>query len=96
MDMGPMGKYEFLRYGRNPAGSLYGMIGAVMPKMPQMPVSIWTYYFRVPDIDTAAAAIAANGGSVVLEPIEIPGGDFSMVGVDPQGAAFALVGNRSK
>lgn len=97
MDMGPMGKYEFLRRaGDVPEGSMHGMIGAVMPKMPQMPVSMWTYYFRVPDIDTAVAAITANGGNIVQQPIEIPGGDFSMVGVDPQGAAFALVGSRRK
>lgn len=98
MDMGPLGKYEFLRHaGRAPDGSPpgHGMLGAVMPRMPQMPVSAWTYYFRVPDIDAAVAAITANGGSIVQPPIEIPGGDFSMVGVDPQGAVFALVGSRA-
>ena len=89
MDMGPMGKYEFLRHGER------GMIGAVMPRPPHVPVSAWTYYFRVPDIDTAAAAIAANGGTVVHGPQEIPGGDFSMNAVDSQGAMFALVGKRS-
>jgi len=97
MDMGPMGTYEFLwRAGHTPGGTMHWMNGAVMPKMPQMPVSMWTYYFRVADIDTAAAAITANGGTIVSQPIEIPGGDFSMVGIDPQGAAFALIGSRSK
>ena len=87
MDMGPMGKYLFLRHGE-------GMIGAIMPKMPEMPVSAWTYYFRVPDIDAAVATIEEHGGTIVQEPIEIPGGDYSMLGLDPQGAAFALVGAR--
>ncbi|PTS90116.1 VOC family protein [Sphingomonas sp. HMWF008] len=98
MDMGPLGKYEFLRHaGRAPDGSPpgHGMLGAVMPKLPEMPASAWTYYFRVPDIDVAVAAITDNGGSIVQPPIEIPGGDFSMVGVDPQGATFALVGSRA-
>ena len=98
MDMGPLATYEFLRHaGRAPDGSPpgHGMLGAVMPTMPQMPVSAWTYYFRVPDVDVAIAAITANGGSIVQPPIEIPGGDFSMVGVDPQGATFALVGSRA-
>ena len=98
MDMGPLGTYEFLRHaGRAPDGSSpgHGMLGAVMPKMPEMPVSAWTYYFRVSDIDVAIAAITANGGTIVQPPIEIPGGDFSMVGVDPQGAVFALVGSRT-
>ena len=97
MDMGPMGKYEFLRHvGHAPDGSPpgQGMLGAVMPKMPQMPVSAWTYYFRVADVDAAVATIIANGGTVTQEPIEIPGGDFSMNALDPQGAAFGLVGAR--
>lgn len=88
MDMGPMGKYLFLHHGP-------GMIGAIMPKMPQMPVCAWTYYFRVADIDVAVEAINANGGTIMHEPSEIPGGDFSMNALDPQGAAFALVGRRS-
>ncbi|ANY19969.1 27 kDa antigen Cfp30B [Tsuneonella dongtanensis] len=89
MDMGPMGTYEFLRHGD------YG-IGAVMPKMPQMPVSSWSFYFRVPDIDAAARAIPANGGTIIQEPIEIPGGEFSLMAIDPQGAAFGLVGARKE
>jgi uncharacterized protein len=97
MDMGPMGAYEFLRHaGRAPDGSPmgHGMLGAMMAKPPQMPVSAWNFYFRVPDIDAAAAAIAANGGTVTQEPVEIPGGDFSLNGIDPQGAHFGLVGSR--
>jgi uncharacterized protein len=89
MDMGPMGKYEFLMA----SGGRFG-IGAVMPKMPEMPVSMWIYYFRVPEIDTAVAAIKANGGTVLQEPIEIPGGDYSMTAMDSAGAPFGLVGGR--
>jgi uncharacterized protein len=97
LDMGPMGKYEFLRHTGRSDGSVMGqgMIGAVMPKMPEMPVSAWTYYFRVRDIDAAVAHIEANGGTVVQAPIEIPGGDYSMNAIDPQGAHFALVGSRN-
>ncbi len=97
MDMGPMGKYEFLRHaGRAPEGEPMGagMLGAVMPRMPQMPVSAWTYYFRVPKIDEAVAHITANGGSILHGPNEIPGGDFALNALDPQGVAFALVGSR--
>lgn len=97
MDMGPMGKYEFLRHtGRAPDGSPpgHGMLGAVMPKMPQVPVSAWTHYFRVADIDAAVAHIRANGGKVIHGPVEIPGGDFSMNAIDPQNAFFGLVGSR--
>lgn len=97
MDMGELGTYHFLRHaGHAPEGSPMGqgMIGAVMPMMPGVPMPVWTYYFRVPDIDAAVAYIPANGGTVTMEPTEIPGGDFSMNAIDPQGAHFALVGSR--
>lgn len=90
MDMGPMGTYEFWW-----DGAKRFMLGAVMPKMAEMPVPFWTYYFRVPDIDAACAAISAHGGMIIQEPIEIPGGDYSLVAADPQGAAFGLVGART-
>jgi uncharacterized protein len=97
MDMGPMGKYEFLRHaGRAPDGSPpgQGMLGAVMPKVPEVPVSAWNHYFRVTDIDAAVTHITANGGKVIHGPVEIPGGDFSLNGIDPQSAFFGLVGSR--
>ena len=84
MDMGLMGKYEFLRHDH--------MIGAVMPRPQELPVSAWTYYFRVPDIDAAADTIEKEGGQIVQPPTEIPGGDYSLTAIDPQGARFALVG----
>jgi predicted enzyme related to lactoylglutathione lyase len=59
-----------------------------------MPVSAWTYYFRVADIDEAVKTLSARGGRITLEPTEIPGGEFQLNGMDPQGAAFALVGAR--
>ncbi|MDQ2892101.1 MAG: VOC family protein [Pseudomonadota bacterium] len=99
MDMGSMGSYQFLRHaGRAPDGSPpgRGMIGAVMPRPPEMPAPAWTYYFRVPDIDAAAAQITDSGGTITQPPIEIPGGDYSLSAIDPQGASFALVGSRGK
>lgn len=86
MDMGPMGKYEFVKSDVP--------IGAIMPKMPQMPVSAWGFYFRVPDIDKAMETVKSKGGQVIVEPMEIPGGEFSINAVDPQGAHFGLVGPR--
>lgn len=98
MDMGPMGKYEFLRHaGRAPDGSPMGqgMLGAVMPLVPGgSPVAAWTFYFRVPNIDAAAETVTAGGGAVIQEPVEIPGGDYSLVARDPHGAHFGLVGAR--
>jgi len=89
MDMGALGKYQFISHGGV-------MIGAVMPRMPQMPVSLWTYYIGVDDIDRATAAVTAGGGQILHGPQEIPGGEFSLNALDPQGASFGLVGPRKQ
>ena len=87
MPMGEMGDYKFFHHD--------GMrIGAVMSKPPQMPLSAWTYYIGVDDIDRAVAAVTAGGGTIHHGPVEIPGGEYSLSGIDPQGAAFGLVGPR--
>ena len=36
----------------------------------------------------------ASGGTLVIGPEEIPGGDFIVIGIDPQGALFSLIGTR--
>ena len=86
-DMGEMGQYRFIYHEQV-------RIGAVMRKMPQMPVSLWSYYIGVDDIDRAISAINSGGGKILNGPHEIPGGEFSLNGLDPQGAAFGLVGPR--
>lgn len=87
MPMGDMGDYWFIDHGGQ-------QIGAVMQKPPHVPVNGWTYYIRVPNIDAAKAAVLANGGQVFNGPMEVPGGDWIINGMDPQGAMFALVGAR--
>jgi predicted enzyme related to lactoylglutathione lyase len=87
MDMGAMGKYQFIRHGA-------AMLGAIMPGTPEMGPPHWNQYFRVADIDAAKATIEAGGGSVINGPMEIPGGDYALNGIDPQGAHFGLVGAR--
>ncbi len=87
MDMGEMGKYRFIQNGPT-------TIGAIMRKPPQLPVSLWTYYVGVDDIDRAADAIKSGGGQILNRPMEIPGGEFALNAMDPQGAPFGLVGPR--
>src|SRR5688572_3904354 len=85
MDMGPMGKYHMFNRP-------HGMIGGMMNKPPEMahvPPN-WQIYFRVPDIDAATERIKANGGQILNGPMEVPGGDWIVNAMDPQGAAFAL------
>ncbi len=87
MDMGDIGAYRFIQ--RGDVG-----LGAVMPMMPGMPAPMWSYYVGVDDIDRAHAAITANSGTIITEPMEIPGGEFAMNAVDPQGASVGFVGPR--
>ncbi len=86
MNMGPLGTYEFMRHDH--------LIGAVMPLMPQQPAPAWAFYVRVADIDRAAQAVTAGGGQILHGPQEIPGGEYSVNALDPQGAHFGLVGPR--
>ena len=67
---------------------------SIMPRMPQVLWAAWTLYIGVGDIDRAANAIRAGGGRVLQDPIEIPGGEYSLTAMDPQGAVFGLVGPR--
>lgn len=87
MDMGELGQYRFLHRGA-------AMIGAVLRKPPQMPRAAWTFYIGVDDIDRAAAALTRGGGRIVMGPMQIPGGEYSLDAFDPQGAHFGLVGPR--
>ena len=87
MDMGELGKYRFIQH--DGVG-----IGAIMPRMPQMPVSLWSYYIGVDDIERATAAVRDGGGQILNGPMEIPGGEYALNGMDPHGAAFGLVGPR--
>lgn len=87
MDMGQLGTYHMVRHGF--------MIGGVMQRPDEMPASLWTYYFRVPDIDKAVETINASGGQVIVGPQDIPGGEFVITGLDPDGAMFALIGKRT-
>jgi predicted enzyme related to lactoylglutathione lyase len=89
MPMGEMGDYQLIEHdGR--------AIGAIMSRPPAGPPPSWTFYFGVPDIDAAAAAINEAGGAIMHGPAEIPGGGFIIVASDPQGAAFGLVGPRAQ
>ena len=49
-----------------------------------VPETAWNFYIGVEDIDRARDAVAANGGTITSEPMEIPGGEYAMNGIDPQ------------
>jgi predicted enzyme related to lactoylglutathione lyase len=66
-----------------------GML-AKTPQMPKEMPSFWMPYFMVSDVDAAAGRARAFGGSIHVEPMDIPSTGRFAVLVDPQGAAFAV------
>ncbi|MEP6982354.1 MAG: VOC family protein [Sphingomicrobium sp.] len=84
MDMGEMGEYRFLDQGGQRIGALCGVMAGGQPK--------WRFYFRVPSITNAKQVVEDKGGTVAMGPHQVPTGDWIIIGHDPQGAEFALVG----
>jgi predicted enzyme related to lactoylglutathione lyase len=85
MDMGAMGKYHMFASGASFGGGMMNKPAA----MAQVPPN-WGFYFRVPDVHAAAERVKAGGGQVLNGPMEVPGGDWVVNCLDPQGAAFGL------
>ncbi len=70
-------------------------IGGMMTRDPgKSPAPFWLYYFDVEDIDAAAARIREERRPDFYGPHEVPGGIWIVIGTDPQGATFAVVGPR--
>ncbi len=84
MDMGEMGEYRFLEQDGTRIGALCGTMPGHQSK--------WRYYFRVPSVAAAKSAVEAGGGTIAMGPHQVPTGDWILIGFDPQGAEFALVG----
>jgi uncharacterized protein len=84
MPMGEQGEYRFFKQGDVVIGAVAGTMDGQQPH--------WRYYFRVPSISKAKDTAEAKGGTIRVGPMEVPGGDYILIGTDPQGAEFALVG----
>ena len=89
MPMGDLGEYRFFAHDGKTIGAVYhpqneGLAGKKDTG--------WRYYIRVPSISKAAEAVKTNGGTIDMDPHEVPGGDYIIIGHDPQGAEFSLVG----
>ncbi len=78
------GDYVFVEAGG-------GQIGATMPCRNGEPAPGWNFYFRAPDIDAAAAAVRDGGGTVLMGPQDVPGGDRIILATDPHGVTFGVV-----
>lgn len=84
MPMGEHGEYRFFEQNGLTIGAVAGNMDGGQPH--------WRYYFRVPSISRAKETAEARGATIRVGPMEVPGGDHIIIGTDPQGAEFALVG----
>jgi hypothetical protein len=84
MDMGEMGEYRFIDHGGKRLGALCGVMPGGQSK--------WRYYIRVPSITAAKTTAETKGGTIAMGPHQVPTGEWILIGTDPQGAEFALVG----
>jgi len=82
-DMGAMGVYQLFEHG---GASVGGMCNTQGPSTPPS----WLSYVHVADANRAVASAKAAGGRLLHGPIEVPGGSWIALFLDPQGGAFAV------
>lgn len=84
MAMGAMGDYVLFQIdGKD--------IGGMMKKQEMLPTPMWLYYFNVDGIDAAVTRITKAGGKIAMGPHQVPGGNWIVMGFDPQGGGFNLL-----
>ncbi|MCU0313376.1 MAG: hypothetical protein MUC84_04860, partial [Solirubrobacteraceae bacterium] len=66
-----------------------GMLRMTEEWPPEVPAH-WMVYVAVEDCDAACAQARELGGTVSVEPHDIPVGRFAVLG-DPQGAFFSVI-----
>ena len=90
-------RFEGVEGGPAPYYGIYRddrLNGGMMQMPPGQPAPPhWLVYFGTDDIDGAGERITSSGGRVVVEKMDVPGGQI-LVAQDPQGATFALVAGR--
>ncbi|MEX2177664.1 MAG: VOC family protein [Gemmatimonadaceae bacterium] len=84
-DMGPNGKYQMYGHGTAEYGGIYKLSPEWGASAPQ-----WICYAHVPDVRKATTAAARAGAKVMIDYMEVPGGDIIGMMTDPQGALFAV------
>jgi len=82
-DMGAMGVYQIFQHGGSQVGGMCSVQG------PSTAPS-WLSYVHVADAGRAVAATKSGGGRLLHGPMEVPGGSWIAMMMDPQGGAFAV------
>lgn len=83
MDMGEMGAYTIFGKGGTDLGGIM--------RAPDGQPPAWLSYTAVDEIDERARRAQELGATLIMGPMDVPGGGRIAMFLDPQGAAFALV-----
>ncbi|MDQ2791473.1 MAG: VOC family protein [Pseudonocardiales bacterium] len=84
LDLGPdFGHYQICQVDGRAAA-------AIGPLMAEGQPSAWQTYLASDDVDGTAKSIAANGGTLFAEPMDVPGAGRMCVALDPAGAPFGV------
>jgi uncharacterized protein len=86
-DMGEAGTYTTINPGESMVGGILNMTERGVPE--EVPAH-WQVYFAVEDTDAAVEQVKQGGGDVMVPPMEVPAGRFSIL-TDPHGASFAVI-----
>lgn len=84
MSIGEMSDYVFI-------DAAAGRLGATMTDRENRMPPHWRFYFRVPDVEEAAARVTAAGGKIYFGPVTVPNGERILIASDREGAMFGLI-----
>ena len=63
---------------------------AITPPMQEGTPAAWTVYLASDDVDGSAKLITENGGTLLVEPMDVPGTGRMAIAADPSGGVFGL------
>lgn len=86
MEMGPQGVYQMFA----PAGAA-NALGGMYRQAPEAPGGPnWLPYLKVADARPVTDVAKKKGAQILNGPMQVPGGGWISMGIDPQGALFAV------
>ena len=80
-----MGEYRFIDHDGTRIGALCGVMPGEQPQVALL-------HPRPVDLRGQGRPPKTKGGTIHMGPHQVPTGDCIVIGTDPQGAEFALVG----
>jgi uncharacterized protein len=82
---GAMGTYQLIEHGSGQVGGMYNVQSVQGSATPPS----WLSYTHIADVNRTVAAAKSAGGRLLHGPMEVPGGSWIALLLDPQGGAFA-------